>query len=567
MKNQKTAYDRALEIFPGAVVWSLLILPVVLSFSHAYLVAYFIIVFDLWWLFRAFSISKNLFRSHFWVKETLSQNWYEKCKKTQNLGNYLKELEHQKIELEQQYKCLKKSGLGFFRGIERTIHRSHHRKYNALVGEIENLKGVLAEKSQINFDDLYHLVIMATYQEEIETLRPAVKAVVDAYYPKDKIIFVLAAEQRDYPRAKANAEILEKEFGSRFYKFIVTYHPDNIPGEVKGKGANISYAGRQVKKIIDREKISYQNIITTSLDADHRIHPMYFYRLSYTYVTAPERTKRSYQPLPFFDNNIWDTQGVSRLFALSCAFWFMVESSRPHRLRNFAAHAQSFQTLIDTDFWAVDSIVEDGHQFWRTLVRYDGNHRAVPLFVPVYQDAVLGRHVGETLKNLYLQHRRWAWGVTDIPFFIKNCLFNAKIKLSLRLYYFWRVFEGSVTWATTPLLLTFVGWMPLLLSSTYKYTVISQQLWLISTMLLGLALVGVLATLYIAWLVLPPRPKGHNSVVLLFQWLWTPLTFFTSCLPALDAVTRLMLGRYLEFWTTPKRVKKKEASVEAAEVG
>src|SRR5438309_469949 len=57
-------FIRSLEILPGAVTWSCLILPVVLSIFLPVVVAYFIIGFDLYWLFKALRLSFNLIRGY-----------------------------------------------------------------------------------------------------------------------------------------------------------------------------------------------------------------------------------------------------------------------------------------------------------------------------------------------------------------------------------------------------------------------------------------------------------------------------------------------------------------------
>ena len=50
--TEKNWKYRAFEILPGALVWTTLIASVVLSFIRPLWVVYFVIVFDLYWLFR-----------------------------------------------------------------------------------------------------------------------------------------------------------------------------------------------------------------------------------------------------------------------------------------------------------------------------------------------------------------------------------------------------------------------------------------------------------------------------------------------------------------------------------
>jgi hypothetical protein len=77
--------------------------------------------------------------------------------------------------------------------------------------------------------------------------------------------------------------------------------------------------------------------------------------------------------------------------------------------------------------------------------------------------------------------------------------------------------------------------------------------------LLILAMGGLVVSSIISLSLTPPRPEGHSRfkyVVMVLQWIMVPITMIVfSALPGLDAQTRLMLGKYLGFWVTPKRIK------------
>ena len=71
-----------------------------------------------------------------------------------------------------------------------------------------------------------------------------------------------------------------------------------------------------------------------------------------------------------------------------------------------------------------------------------------------------------------------------------------------------------------------------------------------------LAMIGVFASGIFALLLLPPRPetvKPSTLVVMIFQWALLPITFIVfGAIPAIDAQTRLMFGKYLGFNVTKK---------------
>ncbi|GAI35271.1 unnamed protein product, partial [marine sediment metagenome] len=61
------------------------------------------------------------------------------------------------------------------------------------------------------------------------------EALVNSQYPKDKMIVVLATEERAAEPAQEVARAISEKFGDKFYKFLVTCHPQNIPGEIAGR--------------------------------------------------------------------------------------------------------------------------------------------------------------------------------------------------------------------------------------------------------------------------------------------------------------------------------------------
>ncbi|QQR53021.1 hypothetical protein IPG36_02895 [bacterium] len=298
----------------------------------------------------------------------------------------------------------------------------------------------------------------------------------------------------------------------------------------------------------------------TTFDSDHRASQQYFNYLSYEYAIDPDRRYKSYQPIPMFYNNIWDVPAAMRVLATGNSFWILIEMMRPHRLRNFAAHAQGLAALIDTDFWSVTTIVEDGHQYWRTYFRYSGRHDVVPLFTPVYQDAVMAETYIKTMKVQFLQLRRWAWGASDFAFAMRESIIHREIAWSNKLLQMGRLLEGHYSWATSSLILMFTAWLPLYLNQQFSYTSLAHNLPVITSRILMVASVSLALTIVISIILLPKRPQRYGlwrSLGMLWQWLLMPATAIVfSSFAAINAQTRLMFGRYLEFHVTEKVVKK-----------
>lgn len=546
-------FNRFLEIVPGAAAWLVLVGPIVMSRFQPIWVAYFIIGFDLLWLTKSFRLSYYLIRGYRKLHAAIRINWRSRLDDLGNLDNAISTTKGQILALVRDYP-----------GASRPLHFSSRQriarnKYINMQKYLRTLEEVKEHSQSVNPEELYHAIILATYNESVQTLEPSLKAIAAADYDMSKVIFILAYEQRGGAEMAKNAKELVQKYGGHFKYAVAVEHPDGIAGEVRGKGANITYAGRKLAQYVSEQGIEPSNVIVTTLDSDHRPDAKYFAYLAFSYATNPNRVRRSFQPVPMFYNNIWDAPAPMRIIAHGNSFWILMEGVRPKRLRNFAAHAQSLQALIDTDFWSTTTIVEDGHQYWRSYFAYEGDHQVVPLYIPIYQDAVLAKGYWRTFRAQFLQLRRWAWGVTDFPYVVRESMKHHRIPLGKRLHNLYQLFEGHLSWSTAPLILSFTAWLPLFLNQDFKDQVLAHQLPVIASRLLSVTLVGMLVTVYISLISLPPRParyKPHRFVNMILQWALLPLTAIGfASFAALNAQTRLMFGKYLEFYVTEKEVK------------
>jgi hypothetical protein len=502
-KNQVTPvidqrwFIRFLEIFPGLTSWGFLALPIVLSIVYPVVVAYFIVAFDLYWLIKSLRLSTYLIRGYIKMRSTEKIDWRERL-------DWLEDPE-QHLKLTQQQ-------------LSRFLSSNPSAKY----------------RLQLTFSGWRR---HWRYRQLVERVREMTRL-------KDHQAATIK------PQNLINAVIL------KFLHAEAIMHPDGIPGEIRGKGGNITFAGRQLAQWVEQQAVDPERVIVTTLDADNRPSREYFANLSYTYASDPNRVHRSYQPTPMFNNNIWDVPAPMRVIATSNSFWQIMETMRPYRLRNFSSHAQSLKALIATDFWSVTTPVEDGHQYWRSYFTFDGDYKVDPIFVPIYQDAVLDDTYIKTFRAQFIQLRRWAYGASDFQFAVRESIRNDRAPLLDKLVQLWRLFEGHFSWATAALLITFVAWLPLYLNHRFSEQVLAHQLPIIASRMMNIALVGAIATIAISMLSLPPRPPGHSrhrNIFMILQWVLLPITGIVfSSFAALNAQTRLMFGRYLGFDVTKK---------------
>ncbi len=518
---------RFYEIIPGFLAWTTIILIFLLSWLTPAATAIFIILFDIYWLLKTIYLSFHLRATFKKMRESLKINWMEKIKAIRNI----------RIPSE----STNKSELKLFG------YNSRHS------GEF------------VDWHRVYHLIILPLSKESYEVVKETFESLEKTNYPKDKFIVVLSVEERIGQSALEIAEKIQKEFSDKFFRFLTTVHPANLPDEIPGKGSNQTQAAKEVKKIIiDPLKIPYENILTSVFDVDTQVLPDYFSRLTYVFLTCENPQRSSFQPIPFFTNNIFQTSALGRVIAFSCTFWQMMQQSRPERLTTFSSHSMPFRALVEIGFWNTDIVSEDSRIFWQCYFHYNADWRVVPLFYPVSMDANVSPRFWQTMFNLYKQQRRWGWGCENIPFmlngFRKSASGGGNIPFGKKIRWGFNAIEGFHSWATNALIIFALGWLPLILGGAdFNLTILSYNLPQITRWIMTLAMIGIITSAILSVILLPPKPdwfKKRHYFFYFLQWALMPITLIIfGAFPGLEAQTRLMLGGKfrLGFWVTPKQ--------------
>ncbi len=493
--NDRILY-RMLEILPGALAWGTLLLLVLSSAFFPTFSAYFIIIFSIYWILKTVYLSVHLRHNWMRLKHNMALDWKQML-------------------------------------------------------------------SHMKYEHVRHLILLPYYNESYEVIEKSIQALIATHYDTKAILVVLAGEERAGDEARANGEKIKALYQKHFGAFLLTIHPKDIPGEMPGKGSNITYAAEQARVLVlDPLGLSYEEVIVSAFDIDSVAYPDYFNCLTWNFLVTPNPLKVSFQPVPFYNNNIWDAPALSRVAATSSTFWQMIQQERPEKLATFSSHAVSFKALYDIGYWQTNMVSEDSRIYWNLFIAHDGDYDVVPISYPVSMDANLDGKFWKTLVNIYKQHRRWGYGCENIPYILFNFIKNKKIPLHKKLSATFVQVEGFWSLSTNPLIIFLLGWLPVLLGGQkFNETVLSYNLPFIARDLMLFAMSGLILSAWITLSLLPPPPKEtrkNKKIFMVLQWLLFPINVIIfSAIPGLEAQTRLMFGKYMGFWVTPKhRVSK-----------
>lgn len=492
LKHQ-TVFERLLEILPGALTWLALTSPIWLSFTMPYAVAYLILIADVYWLLTGLRIGVFILIGFRKMQWAKKQNW----------------LKLLKTDFSKEWK------------------------------------------------EYYHLMLVPTYKEPLYILASTIDGIINCHYPKDKIFIAVGFEERDDPQKIEDTKKYLKKIKNKIAGVFTTIHPFGLEGEVPGQGSNKNWMIKNALGELKKRNIKQEDVFVTTLDADFCIHHQYLAGALHKYLQLPknERDKRSFTGVFLYHNNYWQTPTPMRLMATGTSFWQLSEMVGSDKYINYSSMSINLKTLLDVGLWMPDKVNDDSGFYWKAYFHFNGDYKVIPHFLPISGDAVQDITLFKTFQNQYLQIRRWAYGVEHIPFIVKQYFTKETPfwdKTDKLLFKLW----GDLKWGVLAIFVTFGGLLIPLINPSFKVSVLSVNLPVVSSWILTVAFLGLFATIFVHEKLVPKRPKKWSlfqKIWSYLQWLLVPIIIITiSALPAIDAQTSLMFGKKLEFRVTNK---------------
>ena len=412
------------------------------------------------------------------------------------------------------------------------------------------------EKGQAlqNIEKVNHVIIIPNYKETEEKLRRIVGTIAAQTFPLKQIYVVLAMEKREQDgRRKANAII--KDFEGTYGGIYTTYHPD-IPGEIKGKSSNESYAVKQINKVLIDQNIIDINFATiTTADADSMFDRQYFSYLAYDFLKEPKRYNRFWQSANVDHNNFWSVPAATRVFSFFSSLWRTGLLVQGDRLIATSTYSLSFLLLKRIGFWDTDVIPEDYRVFFKAFFMMKGDIAANPIFLKTSMDSPLSPTYVGSLRNKYSQIRRWSYGASDDPLFIKWYLTVPGVPFIRKTKILYHVLLDHFLWPANWFILTIATSVITLINPEFSKTTLGYTLPIMARIILTSSLVALVIMIVIDYRNRPKHLSKSKLRELLFplEFILMPIAgFFLNSLPAIISHTQLMLGRKMEYKVTEK---------------
>eukprot|EP00929_Paragymnodinium_shiwhaense_P068940 TRINITY_DN3476_c0_g1_i1.p1 TRINITY_DN3476_c0_g1~~TRINITY_DN3476_c0_g1_i1.p1 ORF type:complete len:699 (+),score=82.45 TRINITY_DN3476_c0_g1_i1:135-2231(+) len=286
-----------------------------------------------------------------------------------------------------------------------------------------------------------HFVVVTNYKEPIEVLRLLAYTLMAQRSPgtagsfcRGQITLVLAMEEREGQAAREKANTLHAEFEPFFRDVVATYHPPDLPGDIKGKASNYKWAVHELETYIRGQVgkaagLQGEDCLIHVADADSLYDPNYFPNVNYLFCTKSNRYEMVFQPCMVPICNIWELSAMPR--QISCAIsaqemmsavgWTLLEYQIPFSTYGFPL--KTLRLVGGTghagDAQDGDVIAEDHHLYVKAFFALRGKLQTQPIYLPCLNFAVGGSSssVWRNLQARFVQAKRHMFGVSELIYF------------------------------------------------------------------------------------------------------------------------------------------------------
>ncbi len=487
--NKQSRLYRSFEILIPLLVWAIISMPVWMSFFHPAVAAYLILAYMLYFLYKSLKSAYFATISYRLMKRVEKIDWWK---------------------------------------------------------EVKELPG---------HKEIHHFILIVNYKESFEKLSTTLTYLVNQNYDKKKMHIVLGMELREGVLAKERSRKISQEFGGQFADIFTTYH-ELLPGEAIGKASNAAYASKFMSNIIRQQGLSPEDVIVTVCDADSLLPSNYLACVTYKFLNNPDHRFHFYTAPVLLYSNFWKLPLPVRMQSIQSSISRFAYISQEDDLIQISTYSTNLWLLEAVGYWDTDIISEDWHIWLQAFFTLGEKVKTVPIYMPIIRDGVLANKMWKTFQTRYEQEKRWAWGVTDIPYAMIRFMHSSHIRFSIKLRRLIHITENHIFWPTSFFLLTVAAFIPPIVNPVFKRTVLGFLLPKLSSFILTFSSVVLILAVYFDYR-LRERAKiktDLKDVPLLFiQWYLLPIiSFLFSSLPALEAHTRMLLGKKLEYKVTEK---------------
>lgn len=484
-------FYRFLESLPGILSWTFILLPIVLSAFFPEFVAYFVLIYSVYWVYNVIKFVLYAYLGHEKLLYVTKQDWLKKLKE-----DFPKE-----------------------------------------------------------WEDYYYCAIIPFASESINILRPTIQSIVENNFPKEKKIICLSSEKALPKGGEIAKQLKEEYKDHFAYFFITEHElkPGELKGKASNQNHAGRFVYKELKKLgIDPEKVLLTSNDADVINHKEYI-PYLLYKfllegdMKHKRIYQPVPTDYSgFWDAKFF-SRIIVTLGVQWRLAL--------QQRNNYRCTVYSFYSMSLKTLKEIGFWDVDVIPEDERTMFNALFTYGKDFKVIPLFIPTAGKPVQGDNFFSALKEQYIQIRRWAWGASEFANSFTKALKKKDIPWNVKILPILNQVRTAVEWSVTSVLPMFGGFMPGLLNEGFRITNLAYAVPSLMIILFNISTSLLVFIVFIEWRLAPKRTeKGMLFTIFsLAQWLLAPYVgLVLSSIPALDAQTRLIFNKRIVYIESKK---------------
>jgi len=562
MARKITLREKLTEKIPPVVALLVVLSPVLGALIAPRFTAYAVIVFNIYFLYKSISYFVLVVLGVIKIRTTEQINWMRRLNDITNPEEGIARLTEELVKVRSSAYSSYKERMNRNKSIPWFLDRyafyfEKRKTINYLKEEISRLE--LIKENGIAFDPwkLHHIIMIPHWKEPFNVLEDSVKAISQSTFPLKQVTLLLAAEARD-PEGLEKSVKLKEKYEQYFENIWVSNH-ELQEDEAIGKSSNMGWAGKFAVEKIRENGWDLKYTTMTSCDADSIIDKQHLAKLSYEYALRDDAYYKFYTGAIIFYSNIWKLKFYARVKNSISSLYNMTSQMRPDKLVPFSTYTTSFWLIDQIGYWTPWITPEDFHVFFKSLFKFPHKVSTIPLFLKTMSDAAEGSSHTETIKNNYFQQRRWVWGITIDGWMLSQVVkLGIKGKLSIRAIYIGlHIFFEHIMGVVITYMLVFGGNLPYLINPQFAGTVLGSRLPEVSGFIVQISIWFMLGLIITDYYFVKPKSEQTGwlkKVLSILEWVFLPyVTFFIVFLPGVEAHTRLLFGKRLEYYLTKKK--------------